>query len=81
MNNDLKTWAKDTAERTVFTFAQSFLGLLAVSASGAIDNVTMNTIEAALVSSVVAALAVLKGALAARLNGISPASFLPHADK
>jgi uncharacterized membrane protein YdbT with pleckstrin-like domain len=76
MTSDLKTWAKDTAERTAFTFVQSFLGLIVVSATNSVDSLSVSTLEAALVSAVISALAVLKGALASRQQGISPASFL-----
>jgi uncharacterized membrane protein YdbT with pleckstrin-like domain len=80
MGNDLKAWAQDTAERTVFTFLQSFIGLIIVSATNTVDSLNVSTIEAALVSSVISALAVLKGALANRVHGVSPASFLPYHD-
>lgn len=76
MNNDFKAWAIDTAERTMFTFVQSFMGLLVVSATNTVESISVSTLEAALVSAVISALAVLKGALATRRHGISPASFV-----
>lgn len=80
MSQDFKTWAIDTAERTAFTFVQSFLGLIVVSATNTVDSLSVSTIEAALVSAVISALAVLKGALASRRHGMSPASFVSSSD-
>lgn len=80
MDTSLKAWAKDTAERTIFTFVQSFLGLLVVSATNTVDSLSVNTLEAAAISAVISSLAVLKGALANRIHGMSPASFVPHED-
>lgn len=80
MDTSLKAWAKDTAERTIFTFVQSFLGLVVVSATNAVDSLSVNTLEAAAISAVISSLAVLKGALANRIHGMSPASFVPHED-
>lgn len=76
MNDSLIAWMKDTAERTIFTFLQSFLGLILVSASESIDGLSLSVIETAAVSGVVSALAVLKAAVASYRQGISPASFL-----
>lgn len=75
--NDLKAWAIDTAERTAFTFVQSFLGLIVVSATNSVDSISVSTLEAAFVSAVISAFAVVKGALANRVHGVSPASFVP----
>ena len=76
MTDEFKAWALDTAERTVFTFAQSFLGLILASASGAVEGLSASTLEVALLSAVISSLAVLKGAIAKRRDGISPASLL-----
>jgi hypothetical protein len=72
----LRAWALDTAERAVFTFLEAFLGLLVVSASDAIGGLSISTIEAALVSGVISALAVVKGAIASYREGMSPASLV-----
>ena len=80
MSQDFKSWAIDTAERTLFTFAQSFIGLVMVSATNTVDSLSVSTLEAALVSGVISALAVLKGAIASRRDGISPASFVSDYD-
>lgn len=79
MNNEFKTWAKDTAERTAFTFLQSFLGLIVVSASNTVDGLSVSTLEVAAISALISALAVVKGALARRRDGLSPASFISDA--
>jgi hypothetical protein len=66
-------WLKDVAERTVATYAQAFIGLLL--AGWTTDAVDLSLVQAAAVSAVPAALAVLKGALASKVPGtISPAS-------
>jgi hypothetical protein len=80
MSQDFKSWAIDTAERTLFTFGQSFIGLVMVSATDTVESLSVSTLEAALVSAVISALAVVKGALASRRAGMSPASFVPQSD-
>lgn len=68
-----RVWVVDVVERTVATWAQSFLGLLL--AGWTTDAVDLSLIQSAAVSAVPAALAVLKGAVAARVPGtVSPAS-------
>ena len=79
LNTELKTWMKDTAERTIFTFLQAFLGLLAVDASNTVDGLSVNTLEVAAISALISALAVVKGALARKRDGLSPASFISDA--
>lgn len=67
-----RVWFKDTLERTVSTWCQSFLGI--VIAAG-VSDLDIGTLQAAAVSALPAALAVLKAAIAARVPGtISPAS-------
>jgi len=70
----LREWAIDTAERAVFTFLEAFLGLLMISQTGAVDGIDPSLWQAALASGFIAALAVVKGAIASRRDGISPAS-------
>ena len=66
-------WLRDVAERTVATYLQAFIGLLL--AGWTTDAVDLSLVQAAAVSAVPAALAVLKGALASKVPGtISPAS-------
>lgn len=73
---DLKKWAIDTAERAIFTFVESFLGLLLLSGSDLLGpSLSPGTLEAAAASALIAALAVVKGAVASAKAGISPASF------
>jgi hypothetical protein len=81
MSPSLRNWLRDTAERTLFTFVESFLGLVVVSASDAIGGLSISTLEAALVSAVISALAVVKGAVASYREGLSPASFAPVSDR
>ena len=68
-----KVWIRDVAERAIATYLQTFLGLLL--AGWTTDTVDLSVVQAAAVAAVPAALAVVKGALAARVPGtISPAS-------
>jgi len=68
-----RIWFRDVAERTLSTYAQSFIGLLL--AGWTTDAVDLTLVQTAAVAAVPAALAVLKGALASRVPGtISPAS-------
>lgn len=68
-----KVWVRDVAERTVATWAQTFLGLLL--AGWTTDAVDLTLVQSAAVAAIPAALAVLKGAIAAKVPGtVSPAS-------
>ena len=68
-----RAWQRDTAERTVATYVQTFLGLLV--AGWASDAVDLALIESAAIAAVPAALAVLKAAIARKVPGtMSPAS-------
>ena len=67
-----RIWIRDTVERTIATYVQAFLGLVIASAA---TDITIGTVQAAAVSAIPAALAVLKAAIAARVPGtVSPAS-------
>ena len=66
-------WLKDVAERTIATYLQAFIGLLL--AGWTTDAIDLSLVQAAAVSAIPAALAVLKGALATKVPGtVSPAS-------
>lgn len=66
-------WIRDVAERTIATWVEAFLGLLL--AGWSTNTVNLSVIESAAVAAIPAALAVIKGALAARVPGtVSPAS-------
>ena len=80
MTDELKAWMKDTGERALFTFVEAFVGLMLVGATDAVDGLTASTLEMAFLSAVISALAVVKGAVAKRRDGISPASLLPSAN-
>jgi hypothetical protein len=69
-----RAWVIDTTERAVFTFVESFLGLLMIGQSGMIDSISPSIWQNAAASGLIAALAVVKGAVASRRDGISPAS-------
>jgi hypothetical protein len=71
-----REWLLDTAERAFFTFVEAFLGLLLVSQTDIIDGFSASVLQTALASGLVSALAVVKGAVASRSPGISPASFV-----
>lgn len=67
---------KDILERAIFTYIQSFLGLLSASGMG-IDMGGMSTLKLAAIGGLPAALSVIKGALAATAPiGDSSASIL-----
>lgn len=73
----MRAWLIDTLERAGFTFVESFIGLLVVDASGAMgDSIDLATLEAAAVSAFIAALAVVKAAIASRRDALSPASMV-----
>lgn len=75
----MKAWIIDTAERALFTFLQTFLGLVVLSGTETFgSDLNLGFIESAATSSLIAALSVVKGALASRVNGVSPASLAPH---
>lgn len=78
MSDAMKHWLRDTAERAFFTFVEAFVGLLIADASNMVGDLSMSVLEHAAVSAGVAALAVVKGALASRRGGMSPASFVSH---
>lgn len=70
-----KVWFRDVAERTVATWVQAFVGLLL--AGWTTDTVDLSLIQSAAVAAIPAALAVVKGALAASVPGtVSPASVI-----
>lgn len=73
--SELKHWIIDTAERAVFTFLESFLGLLLISSSDLLgSSLSPDLIEAAVASGLIAALAVVKASVASAKAGLSPAS-------
>lgn len=76
MTDEFKAWAKDTGERALFTFIEAFIGLMLVGSTGTVDGLDASTLEMAFLSAVISALAVVKGAVAKRRDGISPASLL-----
>jgi len=66
---------KDISERVVWTYVQTFLGLLLASgmfADGALD---LSVLQSAAVAAVPAALAVLKGVAASRVGDPKTAKF------
>jgi hypothetical protein len=65
-----KKFLLDLAERTFFTWAEAFVGLLLVS--GMTD---WDTVETAMVAAIPAALAVLKGGVARYVGDKETASF------
>lgn len=76
-----KTFLADTAERAVFTFVEAFSGLLLAGTF----TLNIGAVKAAAVSGLIAALAVVKAALATQvgdgssaslLNGVSPSGLL-----
>lgn len=76
MMSDMRAWLIDTVERAVFTFVESFIGLLIVSQTEMIDGFDASVWETALASGLVSALAVVKAAIASRREAMSPASFV-----
>lgn len=68
-----RIWFRDVAERTAATYFQTFVGLLL--AGWTTDAVDLSLFQSAAIAAVPAALAVLKGALAASVpSTVSPAS-------
>lgn len=71
-----RDWLVDTGERAVFTFVEAFLGLLLVTQTDVVGGFSASVWQSALVSGLIAALAVVKGAIASRRDGLSPASWV-----
>jgi len=71
----VKRWTLDTLERALATYAQAFIGLLIASPMLDLD---LSTVRALAVAALPAALAVVKAALASRVQAISPASLVPQ---
>lgn len=65
----------DIAERSVLTYAESFLGLLL--ASGATNLIDLSVLQTAAVSAIPAGLTVLKCAIGSALGEEGSASWLP----
>lgn len=64
----MKLWARDTAERALFTFVQAFAATWVVGGG-------MSSARSAAVAGAAAVLAVVKAAAASRVSGtVSPAS-------
>ncbi len=72
-----KTAALDIAERTVATYLETFLGLLLASTT-VLD---LGVLKVAAIAAIPAALAVVKGGLAALLGPTGDASLLPTRKK
>lgn len=70
-----RTWAKDSLERILATFAESALGFWIVAGPG--DLFSISVAEGAAASGVIAGMAVLKTALAGKLGHASSASLDP----
>lgn len=67
-------WIKDVIERTLSTYVQAFVGLLLAGWPGD-SPLDLSLVQSAAIAAVPAALAVVKGAFAAKVPGtISPAS-------
>ena len=69
----MNAWIKDTAERVLFTFLETFLAIVLAVSTTEWD---LSTAKAAAIGGVAAALAVIKAAIASRktTNTVSPAS-------
>jgi len=70
-------WLEDMSSRAIFTFAQTLIAALIVSAASGLD---LSSVKAAAVSGAAAALAAIKGALARGVLSdpvFTPASLLP----
>lgn len=70
-------WIKDTAERVSATFAEAFLGLVALQQ--ATDSFNLDFAKKALAASVIAAAAVLKAAIASKVGDKDSASLTDKA--
>lgn len=70
--NIMSVWARDTVERLVSTFVETFLAIVVAAGT---DHFDLSTIKAAGVAGVAAVFAVIKAAIASRkAQAISPAS-------
>lgn len=74
MSNETKLWIKDTAERVIWTWIESFVGLLVLDTGVAGVSLDLGVVKIAFASATIAALAVLKAAVASRRDSLSPAS-------
>lgn len=72
----MRRWLADTAERTVATYLQVFVGLLIAAGIGTPHVDTLSVAMTAAVSAIPAALAVLKAALASRFGAADSASLV-----
>lgn len=70
-----KTWIKDTFERVAATFAESALGLWILNSTT--DAFSLSAAKLAAASGVIAAAAVLKAAIAAKVGNKDSASLDP----
>lgn len=70
-----KTWFKDVAERALATFVESALGLWILSGPGDLFN--LDLAEGAAAAGLIAAAAVVKGAIAAGVGDKQSASLNP----
>lgn len=70
-----RVWFKDTLERVTVTFAESAIGVWLLAGPGDVFNVTV--LEGAGAAGVIAALAVVKAALAAGVGQRGSASLSP----
>lgn len=70
-----KTWIKDTVERVAATFAESALGLWILT--GPADTFSLSALKLIGTSAVIAAAAVLKSAIAAKIGNKDSASLDP----
>jgi len=74
----MKQWLVDTGERTAATFAQTFVGLMIITAGT--DWFNLSALRAAGAGALVAGLTVIKSAIASRFAGtLSPASLVKPA--
>lgn len=67
----------DISERTLLTYLEAFLGLLL--ADSTTDMISLSVLQAAAVSAIPAALAVVKGSIGTLLGRPGTASWLPAA--
>lgn len=70
----MRAWLVDTAERALFTFLETFLGLLIISETEMVGGIDASMWQSALASALVSALTVVKSAVASRREALSPAS-------
>lgn len=74
-----KTFLPDLVERVVFTYLESFLGLVIASAFVDSGKLNMGAVTAAAVSALPAALSLLKGLIASQIGDTGTAAALPAA--